>query len=96
MQGNPGNPAKYSLSLAKRDPWTPYTNYTLTGLPNDLSYNGGEAFKVQQGDQNGFISQTYYVYWYDKNARNNGCTNSYTANKWNNIRIHNSLWWTYW
>ena len=88
-QGNAGAPAKYSLSLAKRDPWTPYTNYTLTGLPNDLSYNGGEAFKVQQGDQNGFISQTYYVYWYDKNQgtmgvqtrtqQTNGTTSGFTT-----------------
>lgn len=88
-QGQQGTSAKYSLSIAKRDPWTPYTNYTLTGLPNDLSYNGGEAFKVQQGDQNGFISQTYYVYWYDKNAgtmgvqtrtqQTNGTTSGFTT-----------------
>ncbi|CAB4155711.1 Collagen triple helix repeat [uncultured Caudovirales phage] len=76
-QGNPGASARYFLSLSKRTPWTDYTNVTLTGLPNDLSFNGGETFQVQQGDQNGYIQQVYYVYWYDRNAGTMGVQTRY-------------------
>ena len=77
LQGNSGAPARYQISVAKRTPWTDYTNVTLTGLPNDLSYSGGETFQVQQGDQNGYIQQVYYVYWYDKNAGTMGVQTRY-------------------
>ena len=76
-KGQPGASAKYFVTLAKRTPWVNYTNVTLTGLPNDLSYTGGEHIRVGDGDANGYIEQVYYVYWYNAGAGTMGVQTRY-------------------
>jgi len=65
VQGEAGQSARYTFQIAT--PTYPGNNQyiELTGLPNDLSYVGGEHFVIQAGSETGFLAQTYYVYWYD-------------------------------